>query len=732
MIKLMFHLKAYWKEILLVIALLFVQAMCDLSLPNYMSNIINIGIQQGGISESYPKALDKKGYELLTLFMKKEDKIVFQNAYRIAHSEEEKLARQYPLLKVEPIYVKKEHVDEKALNTAFSNAVVGMVQYASSMKGNEKVPSNGEASFSLDAIYEMLPMLQLKKDEIATFLENQKNEDTSLLKQSSKSMIQLFYQELGVNLDQVRQNYIMVTGVKMLGLAFVIALTAVLVSFVTSLIGAKFGRDVRNEVFDKVGSFSTVEMKKFTTASLITRTTNDITQVQMGLVMTLRMLFRAPVTGVGGIIMALGKSSSMSWIIALAVLVLIGLLGLVFSIAMPKFKKMQKLVDELNLVARENLNGMLVIRAFATQKFEQKRFDKANKNITKTNLFISRVMAFMSPIMTLVMNGVVILIVWVGANQIQNSSVQVGDMMAYIQYAMQIIMSFLMLAMMFIMIPRSSVSCNRILEILETEPEIKDPENPKEFLPEKRGYVEFRNVNFRYADAEEDVLHHISFVAEPGKTTAFIGSTGSGKSTLINLIPRFFDVTGGKVLVNGVDVKEVKKKDLCEVIGYIPQKGVLLSGTIASNLRYGKENATKKELEEAASVAQALSFIEAKEDGFSSHIAQGGSNVSGGQKQRLSIARALVKKPDVYIFDDSFSALDFKTDAKLRAELKEYTKGSTVLIVAQRISTIMNAEQIVVIDRGEVVGIGTHEELLKNCKTYYEIASSQLTKEELA
>jgi ATP-binding cassette subfamily B protein len=517
----------------------------------------------------------------------------------------------------------------------------------------------------------------------------------------------------------------------MLLIALLSAACTVVVGLLAARVAAGLSRNLRKGLFTKVESFSNTEFDKFSTASLITRTTNDITQVQMLVIIMIRMVIYAPIMGAGGVIKALNKSSSMTWIIALAVVVLLGLILTVFVVAMPKFKIIQKLVDRLNLVTRENLTGMMVIRAFNTQSFEEKRFDIANRDLTDTNLFVNRVMVFMMPAMMLIMNGVTLLIVWVGAHQIAESAMQVGDMMAFMQYAMQILFSFLMLSMMFIMIPRASVSAQRIAEVLETEISIRDPKEPKHF-DKVEGIIEFKNVTFRYPEAEGDAISNVSFKALPNQTTAFIGSTGSGKTTLINLIPRFYDVTAGQVLIDGIDVKEVTQHDLRERIGYIPQKGSLFSGTIESNLKYANESATIDDLNKAAEIAQALEFINEKPEGITAEISQGGTNVSGGQKQRLSIARALVKKPKIYIFDDSFSALDFKTDAALRKALKSQTEESTVLIVAQRISTIMNAEQIIVLEDGNVVGMGTHKELMKNCETYQEIALSQLSKEELA
>ena len=532
-------------------------------------------------------------------------------------------------------------------------------------------------------------------------------------------------------MDKTQINYIFLSGVKMLGVALLSAALSVVVGFMASKVAAKTSMNLRSKVFKKVMSFSHTEMDKFSTASLITRSTNDIQQIQMVTVMMLRMILYAPILGIGAVIKVLNTNTSMTWIIALAVVVILAIVGVLFVTVMPRFKMLQKLVDKVNLVTREILTGLPVIRAFSTQKHEEERFDKANNELTKTNLFVNRVMSGMMPLMMFVMNGVTLLIVWNGGKGIDSGAMQVGDMMAFIQYAMQIIMAFLMMTMMSIMLPRAAVSAVRVDEVLNTEISIKDNEKVEEFDNNKKGVVEFNNVSFKYPDADEDILTNISFTAKPGETTAFIGSTGSGKSTLINLIPRFFDVTEGEILVDGVNIKNVSQHELRERIGYVPQKGVLFSGTIDSNLRYGRENATEKEIEKAAQIAQATEFIETKPEKYNTEIAQGGSNVSGGQKQRLSIARAIAKKPEIYIFDDSFSALDFKTDAALRKALKSETGNSTVLIVAQRISTILNAEQIIVLDEGKIVGKGTHKELLKNCEVYKQIALSQLSKEEL-
>ena len=740
--KLAHYLKPYTALILICFGLLFGQAMCDLNLPNYMSDIVNVGIQQNGIEHASPEAVSRNGFELLRVFMTAEQKQTVSEHYRLVETgsaaendDYEQLASWYPLLKEQDIYVRSEADGEtlETLDEIFGQTTWTMVNFLQQMSEGQQTATDTSDLSDMDfsKIYAVLPQLAMLPEE--TFDEARRaaaETPESMQSQSGAMLAKLFYTELGMDIGGIQTRYILKTGLMMLLLTLLGAVATIAVTFLATRIAAAVARNMRRDVFSKVESFSNSEFDLFSTASLITRTTNNVTQIQMLIIMGIRMLCYAPIMGVGGVVMALQKSVSMSWTIALAVIVLIGLIVVIFNIAMPKFKMIQKLVDKLNLVTRENLSGMMVIRAFGTQKFEEERFDKANKDLTGTNLFVNRVMVFMMPAMMFIMNCVSLLIVWVGANQIADSTMQVGDMMAFMQYAMQIIGAFLMISMMFIMVPRAAVSVDRVAEVLDTEPRILDPKEPKS-LENCRGLVEFRDVSFRYGGAEDDVLEHISFTARPGETTAFIGSTGSGKSTLINLIPRFYDVTGGAILIDGVDIREVSQHDLREQIGYVPQKGVLFSGTVASNLRYGDREASNDTVQTAARVAQAEDFIRALPEGFDADISQGGSNVSGGQKQRLSIARALVKRAPINIFDDSFSALDFKTDAALRRALKEYTGQSTVLIVAQRVSTIMHAEQIIVLDEGRIVGKGTHKELLESCETYREIASSQLSKEEL-
>ncbi|GKU27627.1 ABC transporter ATP-binding protein [Clostridium folliculivorans] len=741
MVKLAKYIKPFILPIIVAIALLFVQAMTDLALPDYMSNIVNKGIQQNGIESAVPSAVRQSQMNKLVLFMSEDNKKEVMDNYTLvdkSSTDYDKYVKDYPQLQKEPIYVLKD-ISNSEINTL--NPILGKAFLA--VSGVDKMKSeakDGKISFGgkeIPANTDLFALLgKLPADQRAKLSEdtNKKFEELgdSMVVQAAVVPIKDEYKALGVNTDKIQSGYIKKTGVTMLGISLLGALCTVMVGFLGARVAAGVSRNLRGDVFTKVESFSNTEFDKFSTASLITRTTNDITQIQTVLVMMIRMVFYAPIMGVGGVLRALQKSSSMSWIIAVAVIALLGLIMVVFAVALPKFKAIQKLIDRLNLVTRENLSGMMVIRAFSTQRFEEQRFDRANKDLTNTNLFVNRVMVSMMPVMMLIMNGITLLIVWVGAHQIADSSMQVGDMMAFMQYAMQIIFSFLMLSMMFIMIPRASVAADRVAEVLAIKPAIVDKKEPKHLAKEIDGTVEFKNVSFRYPGAEEDVVKNINFKALPGQTTAIIGSTGAGKTTLINLVPRFYDVTEGQILIDGIDIREVPQGELRDKIGYVPQKGALFSGTIESNLKYADENSSEENIKRAAEIAQAMEFINEKPEGFGTEISQGGTNVSGGQKQRLSIARALVKRPEIYIFDDSFSALDFKTDAALRRALKKQTGSSTVLLVAQRISTIMNAEQIIVLDEGKVVGIGTHKELMANCPTYQEIASSQLSKEELA
>ena len=745
MLKLVKYLKSSIGPILLVVALLVVQAMCDLALPEYTSRIVNVGIQQGGIENAVPQVIRQSEMEHLFLFMSESDQARVQEHYEelersaLSESEYTSLVKKYPVLADEPLYrlkkVDAQTVEE--LDGLLSRPMLiaaGLAGDSEEMAAiREGMMANIPASADM-SIFDLLA--QMPAEQRAQFLEqvsgmmNQLPE--SMISQGAVLYVKAEYKAIGMNTDSIQTNYVLLSGLKMLSLALASMLATILVGFLASRVAASLGRELRGRIFRKVVSFSNAEFDRFSTASLITRSTNDIQQIQMLFVMLLRIVFYAPILGIGGVLKVLNTNTSMAWIIAVAVMAILTLVLVLFAVAMPKFKIMQKLVDKLNLVTREILTGLPVIRAFSTQKHEEKRFDDANQDLTRTSLFVNRVMTFMMPVMMLIMNGISILIVWTGSHGVDTGAMQVGDLMAFIQYTMQIIMSFLMISMISIMLPRASVSAERIQEVLETDPMIREPEQAQSFDQSRKGVLEFRNVSFHYPNAEGDVIHHVTFTARPGQTTAIIGSTGSGKSTLVNLIPRFYDVTEGEILLDGVDIRQVSQHDLRARIGYVPQKGVLFSGTIASNLKYGRPDIADGEMEQAARIAQAEDFITAKPDGYEAEIAQGGTNVSGGQKQRLSIARAIAVNPEVYIFDDSFSALDYKTDVTLRKALQQVTAESTVIIVAQRISTILHAEQIIVLDEGNVAGIGTHQELMESCEVYQQIALSQLSKEELA
>ena len=719
MIKLMKYLKKSAGYIVLIIALLFLQAYCDLSLPDYTSKIINVGIQQKGIEDSVPDKLRDSTLQNLQIFMDEDQK--------------KEVSQNYT--QEDDTWVLNDDISKETrenLNEDFSKAMMMVSAFSEDSEQGQAMAAQMGLPEGTDPLTALAQMPEEAVQQIMSQVDERlKDMPESIVTQAGVSFVASEYEALGKDVDAIQMHYILMSGIRMLAMALVIMLAAISVTFISARVAGRLGHDLRNSIYRKVMSFSSREYHKFSTASLITRSTNDVQQVQQVMAMMFRIVLYAPILGIGGVIKVLNTDSSMTWILGVAVGLILIVIFVLFQVAMPKFTILQTLIDRLNLVSREILTGIPVIRAFSREKHEEDRFEKANLDLTKTNLFVNRCMTFMMPIMMLIMNGVSVLIIYSGAHAVDNGTMQVGNVMAFIQYAMQIIMAFLFISMVSIMMPRAQVAAERVNEILDMEVMIKDPEEPKEFLPEKKGEVEFKNVYFCYPDADEAVLHNISFTAPAGKTTAFIGSTGSGKSTLINLIPRFFDVSRGSILVDGVDIRDVKQHDLCEKIGYVPQKGVLFSGTIESNLKYGKEDATIDEVKRAARIAQATDFIEEKEEKYDSPIAQGGSNVSGGQKQRLSIARAIAKDPEIYIFDDSFSALDYKTDVKLRSELQKETNGSTTLIVAQRISTILHADQIIVLDEGNIVGKGTHEELLNTCPVYQQIAKSQLSEDDL-
>lgn len=754
MLKLRRYTKPFLMSILIIVALLFGQAMCELAMPDYMSDIVNIGINAGGIEDGVPEAIRESEYQKLKVFMEEKEQKLFEKYYTLMTpaSAKQEAKDDYPALKKENVYLLQDiDADTRtAIKHALSGSetiVMGIEQAVDKIKDKDAMDSK-EVSKEQKEMMEMIQKLPKGVDVFMAMqmmphekLQEMKKDMNKVMKAMGESTVDTAnaqyvrneYKAMGMDVDAIQYQYLFVKGGLMLFVALGSAVAAVAVGFLAARVAAGFSRDLRKDVFHKVEHFSSAEFNKFSTNTLITRTTNDIQQIQMVLVMILRIVIYAPIIGIGAIIKVIQSNANMTWIIALVIVVILSIMMVAFTTVMPKFKILQKLMDGLNSVVREMLDGMPVIRAFNNQKKEEEKFEEANSKIMKTNMFTARAMSTLMPLIMLVMNSATILIVWVGGHQIDSGSLQVGDMMAFMQYSMQIIMAFMMITMISIMIPRASVAAGRVSEILHTKPSIEDPQAPKHLADDQRGRIEFRNVSFRYPGAEEDVLKNITFTAEPGQTTAFIGSIGSGKSTIINLVPRFYDVTQGAIYVDGVNVKDVTQHELRDHIGYVPQKGTLFTGTIESNLRYAKEDATEEELAKAAEIAQALEFIEEKPERYEAAITQGGTNVSGGQRQRLSIARALVKKPEIYIFDDTFSALDFKTDAKLRKALNilcQETK-STVLLVAQRISSIMHAERIVVLDKGEVVGIGNHEELMKSCEVYQEIAYSQLSKEEL-
>ena len=738
------YLKPYTLLIVGAILLLFIQANADLALPDYMSRIVNNVIQQGGVENAVPLALRKSTLDKINLFLTKKEQNEVDAAYLLidSHSPDyQTYLSQYPILAKEPIYVLKqlEQNQIKTLNPILSRGLL-TVSFLDRILANpaqaqamgkglgfdiSKIPSNFYQIFANMPAEQRAPLINAIQSRFNSMGE-------SMISQMSISAVKAEYSALGVNTTSLQNGYILKTGGLMLLITLISVTATILVGYLAARVAAGLARDLRKAFFVRVSEFSNAEMEKFSTASLITRSTNDITQIQMVTMMMMRMVFYAPIIGIGGLIRAINTAASMWWIVAMMIVVLVGIIMSVFSLTLPRFKLIQSLIDRLNRVVRENLEGMMVVRAFNRQDFEEERFEKANRDLTRTTLFVSRVMVIMMPLMMFLMSGVSILVIWVGSHQVAQSSIQVGSMMAFMQYTMQIFFAFMFMSMMFIILPRASISADRIADVLETEPSIKDPPEPKHFPEPFQGVVEFKQVCFRYPDAEENVLDDINLIARPGETTAFIGTTGSGKSTIVNLIPRFYDVTCGAITIDGIDIRDVPQHELRSKIGYVPQKSNLFSGTIESNLLYGDENATEEELQMAAEIAQAAEFINTNPDGFQAEIAQGGINVSGGQRQRLAIARALVKKAPIYIFDESFSALDYKTDAALRRALKKYVANSTIFIVTQRVATIKNADQIIVLDEGRIVGKGKHHELMQTCEVYRNIALSQLTQEELA
>ena len=751
MLKVLKNLKKSFWSVVIIILLLIVQAQADLRLPDFTSRIVNVGIQAGGIETAVPKVISKENMEDLLMFSNEDDKILenYSLVGNTASKEQEKVINDYLgkdyELKEDTIYVlndinseKEDELSKILSDPLMEYSVVTNEETENKIKNAfiSKVPEEQKQILENMSVLEILKTMPEEQRNIvlSEFTKQIDNMESSIKEQAAVTEVKNLYSKMGIDTDKIQNNYILFQGLQMLGVALISMLSAISIMLLSARVAAKLGKTLREKVFKKVLKFSTGELNKFSTASLITRSTNDIQQIQMLIAILFRVVVYAPIIGVGGFIKVLTTSdNSMAWIIGVAILAVLFIVITLFIVAMPRFRKLQDLTDKLNLVSREILSGLQVIRAFNKEKREEKRFDIANKDLMKTNVFVNRAMSMMMPLLMFVMNSIMVLIIWVGGHNVDQGIMQVGDMMAFIQYTMQIVMAFLMISMISIMLPRASVSARRINEVLETESSIKDkPENElKKFDENKKGLVEFKDVSFRYPDADTEILEDITFTAEPGKTTAIIGSTGSGKSTIVNLIPRFYDVTGGELLIDGVNVKDVAQKDLRDIIGFVPQKGLLFSGTIESNIKYSDDNMSDEKMYEAARIAQATEFIETKEKKYQDPIAQGGGNVSGGQKQRLSIARAIAKDPEIFVFDDSFSALDLKTDAALREALKEKTQDKTVIIVAQRISTILNADQIIVLEEGKVVGIGTHEELIKNNETYRQIALSQLSEEEL-
>lgn len=747
MLKVLKYLKKTWISVIVIVALLCVQAAADLALPDYTSKIVNVGIQQGGIDAAIPEAISKDEMDNLLMFTNDDSKIL--DCYKlvskdsVSNDEYNNYLKEYPALENEEVYVlNKLNKDQKNNLEEMLKKPLVQVYLMQNDQMQEKIKESlfanvpepqKEAMKDMELMDILKTMPEENLEKITSNINEQiDNMQGTIVDQAAISSVKEEYKKLNMDVDKIQNKYIVFAGLQMLGIAFISMASAITIMLLSARVAAKLGNTLRDKVFKKVLSFSTKEFNEFSTASLITRSTNDIQQIQMLITMLFRVVVYAPIIGIGGFIRVLTNSdTSMAWIIGLAILCIIGIVGTLFLLTMPKFKKLQDLVDKLNLVSREILTGLPVIRAFNTEKKEEKRFDGANKNLMKASIFVNRSMSMMMPLLMFIMNSITLLIVWVGGHNVDSGIMQVGDMMAFIQYTMQIVMSFLMISMISIMLPRAAVSAKRINEVIDTTPSIKDKDKTKDFDDDKKGLVEFKDVSFKYPDADSEILEDISFTAEPGKTTAIIGSTGSGKSTVVNLIPRFYDVTGGELLIDGVNIKDVSQKELRSKIGFVPQKGMLFSGTIRSNIKYGNPSMSDEDMIKAATIAQATEFIESKPKKYDEEISQGGTNVSGGQRQRLSIARAIATDPEIFVFDDSFSALDLKTDSKLRAALKEKTENKTVIIIAQRISTILDADKIIVLEEGKIAGIGKHEELMKNCEIYKQIALSQLSKEEL-